>query len=100
MSTTQGFTYLGELKILRARSRVEAMTTNLGNLSMAVRSHERARMVVKVVGEGGNGGDSLVEDGDAAEGTAGPFGLVFFHLRIDGLEERTDEGLFEPGADN
>ena len=57
-------------------------------------------MVVKVVDEGGNGGDSLVEDGDAAEGTAGPFGLVFFHLRIDGLEERTDEGLFEPGADN
>ena len=99
MSTTQGFTYLGELKILRARSRVEAMTTNLGNLSMAVRSQERARVVGD--GEGvGDGSDSLVEDGDAAEGTAGPFGLVFFHLRIDGLEERTDEGLFKPGADN
>lgn len=42
----------------------------------------------------------LVEDGDAAEGTAEPLGMVFFKLGVHGLEERADEGSLEKRASN
>lgn len=42
----------------------------------------------------------LVEDGDAAEGTAEPLGMVFFKLGVHGLEERADEGRLEKRASN
>lgn len=45
-------------------------------------------------------GHELVEDGDTAEGTAGPFGLVFLELGVDGLQEGTNEGHLEGRASN
>ena len=49
-------------------------------------------MVVKVVDEGGNGGDSLVEDGDAAQRAAGPLVVVHLKGRVHRVEERAHEG--------
>jgi hypothetical protein len=42
----------------------------------------------------------LVEDGDAAQLAAGPFGLVLGELWVDGLEKRAHEGELERGTDN
>jgi hypothetical protein len=42
--------------------------------------------------------DELVENGDTAQGTTLPFGVVLFEFGVDRLEERSDEGHLEHGA--
>lgn len=44
--------------------------------------------------------DILVEDRDAAQGTALPLGIVLLELGVHGLQERTNEGLLESRANN
>lgn len=41
-----------------------------------------------------------MEDGDAAQRTTGPFGVVFLKLGVHGLEEGADEGHLEEGTLN
>jgi hypothetical protein len=45
-------------------------------------------------------GRILVEDGDTAEGTRSPFGVVFCKIRVDRLEERSNERCLPRGTDN
>jgi hypothetical protein len=44
--------------------------------------------------------DVLVEDGDAAQGAARPFRIVFLELGIDGLQEGSNERLLEGRTHN
>ena len=39
-----------------------------------------------------------MEDGDAAQRTTQPFGIVFFEFGIDGLQEGSNEGLLKDRA--
>lgn len=81
-STTQGWTNEGELKILRAKSRVGAMTTNLQSQLLA--GCERL----------------LVEDGDTTQGTGFPFTKVAFKSRVEGIEKCPHDGDFKPWTGN
>ncbi len=61
------------------------MTTNLGSNVLEK----------KFTGWHGHEASILVEDGNAAEGTAQPLGMVFLKLGVHGLQERANEGRLE-----
>ena len=69
------------MNILRAKSLVGAMTTNLG-MSNKIRK------------------EILVEDRNTTQLAAVPFGLVFCELRVDRLQEWAHEGNLVCRTDN
>lgn len=82
-STTQGCTNEGELKILRAKSRVGAITTNLTS---------QIRVMVL--------GGLLVEDRDTTQWTGFPFTEVPFECRVERVEKCAHDGDFKPWTCN
>lgn len=56
--------------------------------------------MARVIASGWAGLDLLVENRDATQGTAVPFGLVFGEIGKHGLEERTHERDFHGRADD
>ena len=74
---------------MRDKSREDAMTTNLYKKIVSE--------CYEILSYHGN---VLVEDGNTAQITTGPFGLVFFEFGIQGFEERTDKWHLEGWANN